>query len=368
MSAFRGLVRKETLHLLRDRQTLAILLLLPLVSVLLFGYAVRTDVQAIPVMVVAPIPDAATRALSARIRSSEQFTLVATTTNDATVEPQMRSGAVRQAILLPRDTDRRLARGEPLVVEVITDASDPNTGRVMTLYARALLERWHGERRVGPRVSPVVLQTRMRYNPTLESVNLFVPGLIALVLTIVSAMMTAISITREKERGTMELLLVSPLRPAAVVLGKVAPYVVLGMANMLVVLLAARVVFGVPLRGSPLLLLAASLLYVIASLGLGILISTRANTERTATLAALAGLLMPTLMLSGFIFPLNALPAPLYAVAQFIPARWFLTIVRGVMVKGAGLADLWREVAMLTVMAVALLGLGIRRLPTRLSW
>ena len=164
----------------------------------------------------------------------------------------------------------------------------------------------------------------------------------------------------------MELLLVSPLRPSAVVLGKVAPYVVLGMANMVTVLLAARVVFGVPMRGHPLLLLGASLLYVVSSLGLGILISTTAETERTAIMAALAGLLLPTLMLSGFIFPLDAMPRPLWLVSHLIPARWFLTIVRGVMIKGAGLADLWRELAILAAMSVAMLGIGIRRLAIRL--
>ena len=366
MSAFRGLVRKESLHLLRDRQTLAILFLLPVVSVLLFGYAVRTDVRAIPIVVVDPAPDAATRTLIARITQSEQFRLHAILRSEAALEEAFQAGTIRQAIVLPTDTERRLARGERLVIGVVTDASDPNTGRVMEGYIGVLLRRWHAERSGQSSASGVTLMTRMRFNPTLESVNLFVPGLIALILTIVAAMMTAISITREKERGTMELLLVSPLRPSAVVLGKVAPYVVLGMANMLTVLLAARLVFGVPLRGHPLVLLGASLLYVVASLGLGILISTKAETERTAIMAALAGLLLPTLMLSGFIFPINALPRPLQFISQFIPARWFLIVVRGVMVKGAGLTDLWQELTILTGMSVALLGLGIRRLAIRL--
>ncbi|HET9134038.1 MAG TPA: ABC transporter permease [Gemmatimonadales bacterium] len=366
MSALAGLVRKETRHLLRDRQTLAILLLLPLVSVLLFGFAVRTDVRAIPVAIVDPSPDAASRALAAQVAQSPQFRLRGVVRSEQALERDFRAGTLRQAIVLPEGTARRLARGDRIVIGVITDAADPNTGRVMGGHVAAMLARWEADQ-VGPSGVPrVTMLTRMRFNPTLESVNLFVPGLIALVLTIVAAMMTAISITREKERGTMELLLASPLRPATVVLGKVTPYVVLGMANALTVLLAARLVFGMPLRGHPGLLLVAALLYVIASLGLGILISTRAETERTAIMAALAGLLLPTLMLSGFIFPLEALPAPLRAVAQVIPARWFLVIVRGVMVKGATLADLHREVAVLATMAIALLGIGIRRLAIRL--
>lgn len=366
MSALGGLVRKETRHLLRDRQTLAILLLLPLVSVLLFGFAVRTDVRAIPIAIVDPVPDAASRALAAQVAQSPQFRLQGVLRTEAQLEPLFRAGTLRQAIVLPEGTARRLARGDRVAVGVITDAADPNTGRVMAGYAGAMLARWEAAQASTGLAPRVTLLTRMRFNPTLESVNLFVPGLIALILTIVAAMMTAISITREKERGTMELLLVSPLHPSTVVFGKVAPYVLLGMANAVTVLLAARVVFGVPMRGAPPLLLVAALLYVIASLGLGILISTRAETERTAIMAALAGLLLPTLMLSGFIFPLDALPLPLRGVAQLIPARWFLTIVRGVMVKGATLADLRLELAVLAAMAAALLGLGIRRLAIRL--
>ena len=211
------------------------------------------------------------------------------------------------------------------------------------------------------------LATRMRYNPTLESVNLFVPGLIALVLTIVSAMMTAISITREKETGTMEMLLVSPLHPWEIVAGKVAPYVLMGFANVLLVLGAARVVFGMPLRGSVVLLLAECLLYILNALALGIVISTRASSQRTAMIAALAGLLLPTLMLSGFIFPLESMPTALRVVTNIVPARWFLLVVRGIMVKGAGLATLWQETTILFGMTVLLLVVGARRLAIRLE-
>jgi ABC-2 type transport system permease protein len=179
--------------------------------------------------------------------------------------------------------------------------------------------------------------------------------------------MTAISITREKETGTMEMLLVSPLHPWAIVLGKVAPYVAMGFANVLLVLGAARVVFGMPLRGSVVLLLAECLLYILTALALGIVISTRAATQRTAMIAALAGLLLPTLMLSGFIFPLDSLPTPLRAISHVVPARWFLLIVRGVMVKGAGLATLWQETLVLLGLTALLLAVGARRLGLRLD-
>lgn len=367
MTAFLGFVRKEVFHILRDRQTFWILLLMPLVQVLLFGFAVRTDVTDVRVAIVDPTPSVATRALVQRVASSTRYRLVAVHPTTQALDAGFRSGWLRQAIVLPDDVERRLRGPAPLVVQVISDAADPNTGSVMQAYATAIVQRWAAETAPRPGALRLDVAMRMRYNPTLESVNLFVPGLIALVLTIVSAMMTAISITREKETGTMEMLLVSPLHPWAIVLGKVAPYVAMGFANVLLVLGAARVVFGMPLRGSVVLLLAECLLYILTALALGIVISTRAATQRTAMIAALAGLLLPTLMLSGFIFPLDSLPTPLRAISHVVPARWFLLIVRGVMVKGAGLATLWQETLVLVGLTALLLAVGARRLALRLD-
>jgi ABC-2 type transport system permease protein len=283
------------------------------------------------------------------------------------LDSQFQEGSVRQALVLPRDVERRLGRGDTLAVQLLTDGSDPNTGGIMQGYATAVLRRWHADATPAARGLRIEVATRMRFNPTLESAHLFVPGLVAFVLTIVSALMTAISITREKETGTMEMLLVSPIRPAAIVAGKVTPYIALGFVSVLLVLVAARAVFEVPLQGSLLLLLAESGLYIVTSLALGIVISTRAPTQRTAMLAALAGLLMPTLMLSGFIFPLESLPSPLQALSHIVPARWFLVVVRGIMLKGAGLPTLWQETLILAGMTVLLLIAGSRRLTNRLD-
>ena len=367
MRAFIGFVRKETLHLLRDRQTLAILLLFPLIQVLIFGFAVRTDVRDIAIAVVDPTPDVATKELRERIAASDRFHIVSVAAGAQGLERQFREGAVRQALVLPTDVERRLGRGDSLPVQLLTDGSDPNTGGIMQGYATAIVERWYRE--IVPaggtlRIDP---QARMRYNPTLESSHLFVPGLVAFVLTIVSALMTAISITREKETGTMEMLLVSPIRPTAIVAGKVMPYIVLGFVSVLLVLVAARTVFGVPLRGSLVLLLAESGLYIVTALALGIVISTKAPNQRTAMIAALAGLMMPTLLLSGFIFPLDSLPDVLQWLSYLVPARWFLTIVRGIMIKGAGLATLWQETLILFGMTLFLLAKGSRGLAIRLG-
>ena len=367
MRAFLGFVRKETLHLLRDRQTLAILLLFPVLQVLIFGFAVRTDVRNIAIAVVDPTPDVATRELRERLAASDRFHVVSVAPTPAGLERQFRTGDIRQALVLPSDVERRIGRGDSLPIQLLTDGSDPNTGGIMQGYAGAVVERWYREavpNRAGLRIEP---QTRMRYNPTLESAHLFVPGLVAFVLTIISALMTAISITREKETGTMEMLLVSPIRPQAIVVGKVIPYIVLGFVSVLLVLVASRTVFGVPLRGSLALLLAESGLYIVTALSLGVVISTVAPNQRTAMIAALAGLLMPTLLLSGFIFPIDSLPRPLQLLSYVVPARWFLTIVRGIMIKGAGLGTLWQETLVLVGMTLLLLGRGSRGLAIRLG-
>lgn len=369
LASLRGLVIKETRHVLRDRQTLVILLLMPLVQVLLYGYAIRTDVRGVRAVIVDPTPDQTTRSLLSRFEQTSRYEVRGVLPTDARVAQGFASGDYRQAIVLPTDVARRIGRGEALTVLVITDGSDPNAGSAMGAYAEAVLRRWYAETTGNSTAAAlgIKVETRMRYNPTLESANLFVPGLIALVVTIVSAMMTAIAITREKEMGTMEMLLVSPLRPSTIVIGKVIPYAVLGLLNVVIVLAAATVVFHVPIRGSLLLLLAECLLYVFTTLAIGIVISTAARTQRTAMLAALAGLLLPTIMLSGFIFPVSSMPTPLRIFSNIIPARWFLVIVRGIMLKGAGLATLWQETLILVGITVALLGVGIRRLSVRLD-
>jgi ABC-2 type transport system permease protein len=365
--AFLGFVRKETLHLLRDRQTLAILILLPVVQVLIFGFAVRTDVRDIAIAIVDPTPDVATNELRERIDASDRFHIVNVASSAQGLDLQFRHGSIRQALVLPTDVERRLGRGDSLPVQLLTDGSDPNTAGIMQGYATAIIQRWHRDAVPAGGAIRIETQARMRYNPTLESSHLFVPGLVAFVLTIVSALMTAISISREKETGTMEMLLVSPIRPTAIVAGKVMPYIVLGFVSVLLVLVAARTVFGVPLRGSLPLLLAESGLYIVTALALGIVISTKAPNQRTAMIAALAGLMMPTLLLSGFIFPLDSLPRPLQWLSYVVPARWFLTIVRGIMIKGAGLATLWQETLILIGMTLFLLAKGSRGLAIRLG-
>jgi ABC-2 type transport system permease protein len=364
-NALTAFMIKEVWHILRDRQTLLVILAIPLVQVLLFGYALRTDINRIRVAVVDPAPDQATITLRNRFTATPRFAITHVLANAAPLTTLFRRDDADMAIELEPGFARRLGSGEPARVAFVMDASDPNSSTTRQAYASAVVNDFAAQ--MGDAGVRITLDQRMRFNPTLASVNLFVPRLIALVLTLISALMTAISLTREKERGTLETLLVSPLRPWQIIVGKVAPYIVLGFLIALLVLAAAAGVFHVPFRGSVALLLGESLLYTLVSLALGVLIAARTTSQRTAMMAALVGTMMPNVLLSGIIFPIASMPGWLRAVSVIVPARWFIVIARGIMLEGVGLANLWLETAVLALMTVVLLTAAVRSFSARLA-
>jgi ABC-2 type transport system permease protein len=367
VNALLGLLRKEALHIVRDRRTLAVLVLLPIVQVILFGFSIRTDVRDVRLAIVDPAPDATTLAIRARLGATPTFRIVASLRTPTALDSLFQTGDAQVAVIFPSGLGERRARGLSPDVLVITDASEPNTGSARLTYVSAVIRQFAPPNVGGSGGIRIVPTVRMRFNPTRESSNLFVPGLMAMVLTITSALMTALSLTREKEAGTMEALLVSPLRPWQIIVGKVAPYLAIGFVSVLAVLAEARLVFGVPIRGSLLLLLGEGLLFILVSLSLGILISARTSSQRVAMLGALVGTMLPTQMLSGFVFPLESMPTALQWIANAVPAKWFVLIARGIMLEGVGLEYLWRETLVLAAMAVVLLGLSARSFRTRLQ-
>src|SRR5262245_30510876 len=384
MTSLRGLLRKEFFHIRRDKRTAAVLVALPIVQVMLFGYAIRSDVDTLRVSVVDPAPDSATISLRDRFAAAHVFRIVAVVPRIQDVDPLFGSGAAQQAIVFYPGFADDLGKGVPPKLLVITDATEPNTGSLLQSYAQSVINQWVGEAnragRAGEageagRADPfgsarsinIVPQVRMRFNPTRESKNLFVPGLMAFVLTIISSLMTAISLTREKETGTMEALLVSPLRPWEIIVGKVTPYLAIGFISVIAVLVEALLVFRVPLRGSVLLLLFEGALYILVSLALGILISARTSSQRVAMMFALLGTMLPNILLSGFIFPLESMPAPLQVISYVVPGRWFVAIARGIMLKGIGLTYVWRETLVLGAMATLLLVASMRSFNERLE-
>ena len=367
MSALWGLLRKEVYHILRDRRTLTVLVLLPVVEVILFGYSIRTDVRDVRLAIVDPTPDATTLALRDRFTASGVFRVVAVSSSERPLDALFRTDTVQVAIEFEPSFGERLARGERAQMLVIGDATEPNSGSARQSYVNAVVQQYESEqaaRRGGIRIVP---EFRARFNPTRASANLFVPGLMALVLNIIAALMTALSLTREKETGTLEALLVSPLRPWQIIVGKVAPYLVIGFVSVLLVLLEARLVFHVPIHGSVTLLLAEGLLFILVALALGILISARTSSQRVAMMTAMLATMLPTQILSGFVFPLESMPSPLQWIANLVPAKWFVLIARGIMLKGVGIAYLWQETLVLAVMALVLMAAASHSFSARLE-
>jgi ABC-2 type transport system permease protein len=343
ISTLGAFVTKEIRHILRDRQTLTILLLMPLVQVVLFGYALRSDVRDVRLAIVDPSPDYATLELRNRFQAARRFKIVATERSISRIEPLFRKSKIDLVVSLDPDFAAHIEAGEPARVFIAVDASDPNTGSTMQAYARAVIAEY--EQDLGAKGASAVRiapEVRMRFNPTLESVNLFIPGLIALVLTLVSALMTAISLSREKERGTLEILLVSPLRPWQIIVGKVLPYLALAFANALTALLAAWLIFDVPFRGSVTLLLVECIIYSMVSLAIGVLVS-------------------------GMVFPLASMPRILQVLSNVVPAKWFIVVARGIMLKGVGLEHLWKETLVLTGMTMAFMIIAVRSFKARVA-
>ena len=367
LSAFLGLLRKEAFHILRDRRTLLVVIFMPILQVVLFGYAIRTDVKGVRLAIVDPSPDAVTVELRNRFMATDLFRLVVVLQRADEVDRLFASGAIQEAVIFQPEFADRLARGMSPRVLVIADASEPNTGSAMQSYALAVIEGYERESSARAGGIVIVAEARMRFNPTRESSNLFVPGLMAFVLTIISALMTAISLTREKETGTMEILLVSPLKPVQIIVGKVLAYLVIGFVSVLLVIAEARLVFNVPLRGSLILLLGEGLLFILASLSLGILISSRTSSQRVAMTAALAGTMLPTMLLSGFIFPIESMPRLLRVISNVVPAKWFVMIARGIMLKGIGLEYLWPQTLILFAMTLVLVTAATRSFHIRLE-
>lgn len=359
--ALLGLIRKEFFHIRRDRRTLAVILLMPIVQVLLFGYAIRTDVRNVRLAIVDPRPGPSSLELRARFEGAGLFEIVDVSRDAAGIDALLQTGRAQQAVVFDADFNADIGRGAPARLLIVTDSMEPNTGTAMQSYARAVIQQH------APAGAPIVTSTRLLYNPTGESSNLFVPGLMALVLTLISALMTAISIAREKETGTIEALLVSPLHPWQVIAGKVTPYLAVGFVSVVAVIVEARVLFNVPLRGSTPLLLAEGLLFILVSLSLGVLISSRTSSQRVAMMGVLVGTMLPTMLLSGFIFPIESMPLALRVIAYAVPATWFVEISRGIMLKGVGLEFLWQETAVLGAMAAVLLVASARSFHERLD-
>ena len=330
-------VKKETFHILRDPRTLAILLGMPIALVLIFGYTVTNEFKDASIAIVDEAKDDLSRELIADIISSGHLQLVSMPDNIFQLEDAFKNGSVKMGIIIPADFENSFYRDKSVKIQLLTDGSEPNYATTLTSYASRMIRSFQMEKMETPDLPyQIEVETRMFYNPKLIGAYYFIPGVVALILMLICAMMTSLTIAKEKETGTMDLLLVSPLNPMLIIIGKVTPYAILSFINALIVLAMGYYIFDVPILGSLPLLLALCLLYLLVALGMGVLISTRADSQQTAMMASLFTLMMPTMLLSGFIFPIASMPTVLQYISKIIPAKYFIIIEKAIMLKGSG--------------------------------
>ncbi|MDR1698974.1 MAG: ABC transporter permease [Prevotellaceae bacterium] len=367
-SRFQAFVRKEFLHIFRDRRTLLILFGIPITMLILFGYALTNEVKNINVAVADYSGDPMTRQIVQQIGASGFFNVTQKLYSPEEYEEVLRSGTAKLIVVFESNFERNFVANGTANIQLIADASEPNTAQLITNYVNAIVQSYVAEK-TGVKHNPYLIdiKTRMLYNEDMKESYNFVPGLFAVILMLISAMMTSITITREKETGTMEVLLASPLRPTQIIFGKVTPYFVLSMLNAIVILLVGTLLFGVPVKGSLVLLMVEILLYVFVALSLGILISTAVKEQIAAMAFSGFALMMPTMLLSGFIFQVKNMPVVLQVLANVMPPRWFIEINRGIMLKGADLTVLWWQTLFLAGLAAVFLIISVRKFKIRLE-
>jgi len=370
-----SLIRKEFIQIVRDPRTLAITFVLPIVQIFLLGYAVTNDVRNVPLVVWDQDRSWAARQLLDAYRAADYFHLDYDVDSEDELRRLIDSGQARAGLIIPPDYSTRIAGGETAQVAMIVDGSDPTVASTalsaatmigQTKATNLLVERAASRGQSAVAQMPVEVRTQVWYNPDLLSSYYMIPALIGLILMMMTVLLTSTSIVRERERGTIEQLIVTPLRSAELVVGKVTPYVLIAMIDMAEVIGAGVLMFGVPINGSLPLLLLLSGLFLVSTLGLGLFVSTLANTQQEAMLTSMF-FLLPSMFLSGFLFPLESMPWYLQAFSYVIPLRYFLVITRGIMLKGVAIDVLQNEVLALAIFAVVIMGGAALRFRKRLD-
>jgi ABC-2 type transport system permease protein len=368
MKQFISFVKKEFHHILRDRQTFFILLGMPLVQIIIFGFALTNEVKNANFIVLDSANDAASQQLIAEISASRFFSFKKNIYSYKEIENAFQRDEAKVAIVFPPSFASDLQHLNKAQVQIIADAADPNTATTLTNYLSAIIRDY--QKRLTQNVDlpyTITVEQRMLYNPQLKGAYNFVPGVMAMVLMLVCTMMTAITIVREKERGTMEVMLVSPVQPLKIIIAKAIPYLLLSIFNIISILLLSVYVLDVPIKGNLILLMSEGILFIITCLSFGLLISNVTDSQQTAMFISLIGMFLPTIMLSGFMFPIENMPLPLRIISNIVPAKWFYTIVKSVMIKGLGLKFIWKETLILLGMTLLLLGLTLKNFKIRLA-
>jgi ABC-2 type transport system permease protein len=367
MKRFLAFVRKEFMHLLRDFRTVIVLFGIPLIQLILFGYVITTEIKNARIAILDLSGDEVSTAISNKILSSGYFILDQQIWSQNQIEPLFKKGQVKEVIVFEDHFGENFIKTGKAKMQIITDASEPNTANLLSNYTQSIVNSYLTEQSQVKGNLLIATEQRMFYNEDMRSANMFVPGTITLILMLICALMTSISITREKELGTMEILLVSPLRPIQIIFGKVTPYMALAFINSIFILGVGHFIFKVPVNGSLVLLFGLCFLFILVALTLGIMISTMVKTQQSAMLISMAGLMLPTILLSGFIYPIENMPLVLQWLSVIMPPRWFLLALKDVMLKGTGLFYIWKEVLFLLIILAILVTISVKKFKIRLQ-
>ncbi len=368
MNRFIGFVKKEFHHIFRDYRTMLILFGMPIAQILIFGYVVSNEIKDVNIGIYDKSKDNVTQQITNKILSSGFFILNENLNSDKEIEVAFKKGNIREVIIFEPNFAQKLKREGVAEIQIVADASDANTANIVTNYTKAIIQDYARNELLAQGL-PFQIEPNVRliYNEEAKGVYMFVPGTMALILMLVSAMMTSISIAREKELGTMEVLLVSPLKPLPIVIGKVIPYMALSFINGLVIIALSYFVFKMPIQGNLVFLLLETLLFILMALSLGVLISTASKSQMAAMFISMFALMLPTLLLSGFIFPIENMPGVLQWLSAIMPAKYFIIIIKNIMIKGSGIGTVWKETLILTGMTIFFLIMSIKKFKVRLE-
>jgi ABC-2 type transport system permease protein len=360
-------IRKEFYHVFRDRRTLLILFGFPIVQILLFGYALSSEVKNIGIAIQDNSDDVNSREIINRIQKISYFKVKEQIVSYKEVESRFKDGSIKCALIFPQNFGKDLYRKDGARIQILADASDPNTATIVTNYLTSIIKQYEQQLEPNAKLSyQIVPQIRQLYNEEQNGSLNFIPGVIALIFMIVSTALTSVAVVREKELGTMEILLVSPFKPIMVLIAKAIPYLVLSLINFIIILLLSVFLLDVEIRGSLVLIFAESILFIITCLSLGLLISNVTNSQQTAMLISMMGMMLPTLLLTGFMFPLENMPWIFQMISHIVPSRYYYAIIKAVMLKGMGFSYVWKETLILVAMSVVLLSIALKRFKIRL--
>jgi ABC-2 type transport system permease protein len=368
MKQFIIFVQKEFYHIFRDRKSLLIIIMMPIVQIILFGFALTNEIKDSNIAILDNSKDVATAEIIHRLDASRYFSVARNLTTQKDIETAFKTGKIRLVVVFQPGFQQTLMHTNHAQVQLIADATDPNTATTVTNYATSIIRDYQNDLNVLVATPYMIApQIRMLYNPQLKGAYNFVPGVMAMILIIISAMMTSVSIVREKEINTMEVLLVSPLKPLLFILSKAIPYMFLSLVNVSTILIVSVTLLEVPINGSLLLLMLEALLFITTAVSLGLMISNITSSQQTAQMISLLGLMLPTLLLGGFMFPIESMPKPLQFMSNLVPSKWFFIIVKDVMIKGLGFKMIWKETLILLGMTLFFLAISLSKFKIRLA-